>query len=175
MIGRTRAGFKPVVALGFQVAGAVYSPHRPALTAYPASRRAKLDAGFSLIMRIGIVIGETAEIGDDCISYITALPYGVSWDKGKRHPTSGAGRSMVGAGAKIPAPVYDRAGAKIGSKFSGCSCRAACNVVGIPARIVEGVEEGVGGQVSPASTPSPPMKMIPLSAILVPWEWASGS
>jgi len=89
----------------------------------------------------------------------------VSWDKGKRHPTLGAGVT-VGAGAKILGPFTVGAGAKIGS--NSVVVRAVppgATVVGIPARIVEGVEEGVAGQAFSAYAITT-NENDPLSAIL---------
>ena len=57
-------------------------------------RRVFIDHG------MGVVVGETAEIGDDCTLYHGVTLGGTSWRKGKRHPTLEAG-VIVGAGAKI--------------------------------------------------------------------------
>src|SRR6201993_2209468 len=71
-------------------------------------RRLFIDHG------MGVVIGETAEIGDDCTLYQGVTLGGTSWNKGKRHPTLGRG-VVVGAGAKILGPFLVGEGAKIGS------------------------------------------------------------
>jgi serine O-acetyltransferase len=93
---------------------------------------------------IGIVIGETAEIGDDCTLYHGVTLGGVSWNKGKRHPTLEAGVT-VGAGAKILGPFSVGAGAKIGSNSVVVKAvPAGATVVGIPARIVEGISGEAG-------------------------------
>ena len=63
---------------------------------------------------MGVVIGETAEIGDDCTLYHGVTLGGTSWNKGKRHPTLGKG-VVVGAGAKILGPITIGDGARIGS------------------------------------------------------------
>src|SRR5256885_12404937 len=63
---------------------------------------------------MGVVIGETAQIGDDVTLYHGVTLGGTSWNKGKRHPTLGAG-VVVGAGAKILGPIAVGKGAKIGS------------------------------------------------------------
>ena len=60
-------------------------------------RRVFIDHG------MGVVIGETAEIGDGCTLYHGVTLGGVSWDQGKRHPTLGK-NVVVGAGAKILGP-----------------------------------------------------------------------
>ena len=60
---------------------------------------------------MGVVIGETAEIGDDCTLYHGVTLGGTSWNKGKRHPTLGKG-VVVGAGAKILGPDHRSATAR---------------------------------------------------------------
>ena len=56
---------------------------------------------------MGVVIGETAVIGDDCTLYHGVTLGGTSWQKGKRHPTLG-NDVVVGAGAKVLGPDRDR-------------------------------------------------------------------
>lgn len=98
-------------------------------------RRVFIDHG------MGVVIGETAVIGDDCTLYHGVTLGGVSWNKGKRHPTLEAG-VVVGAGAKILGPFTVGAGAKIGSNSVVVrEVPAGATVVGIPARIVEGLND----------------------------------
>jgi serine O-acetyltransferase len=99
-------------------------------------RRVFIDHG------MGIVIGETAEIGDDCTLYHGVTLGGVSWNKGKRHPTLARGVT-VGAGAKILGPFTVGAGAKVGSNSVVVKeVPPGATVVGIPARIVEGLAQG---------------------------------
>ena len=94
-------------------------------------RRVFIDHG------MGVVIGETAEIGDDCTLYHGVTLGGVSWDQGKRHPTLGKG-VVVGAGAKILGPFIVGDGAKVGSNSVVVKpVPAGATVVGIPARVVE--------------------------------------
>jgi serine O-acetyltransferase len=86
---------------------------------------------------MGVVIGETAEIGDGCTLYHGVTLGGVSWNKGKRHPTLGR-NVVVGAGAKILGPFIVGEGAKVGSNSVVVKAvPAGATVVGIPARIVE--------------------------------------
>jgi serine O-acetyltransferase len=95
---------------------------------------------------MGIVIGETAEIGDDCTLYHGVTLGGVAWNQGKRHPTLAAGVT-VGAGAKILGPFTVGAGARIGSNSVVVKeVPPGATVVGIPARVVEGLELGPAGQ-----------------------------
>lgn len=101
---------------------------------HPAARigrRVFIDHG------MGVVIGETAVIGDDCTLYHGVTLGGTSWNKGKRHPTLGQG-VVVGAGAKILGPIMVGDGAKIGSNAVVVKdVPAGATMVGIPARILD--------------------------------------
>jgi serine O-acetyltransferase len=102
-------------------------------------RRVFIDHG------MGVVIGETAEIGDDCTLYHGVTLGGVKWDRVKRHPTLGR-KVVVGAGAKILGPILVGDGAKIGSNAVVVrDVPAGATAVGIPARIVSS-EEGLRRQ-----------------------------
>ncbi len=93
-------------------------------------RRVFIDHG------MGIVIGETAQIGDDCTLYHGVTLGGTSWSKGKRHPTLGRG-VVIGAGAKVLGPIEIGDGAKIGSNAVVVrDVPAGATAVGIPARMV---------------------------------------
>lgn len=85
---------------------------------------------------MGVVIGETAEIGDDVTLYQGVTLGGVSLDKGKRHPTIGNG-VIVGAGAAVLGPFAVGDGARIGSNAVVVKAvPPGISVVGIPARAV---------------------------------------
>jgi len=85
---------------------------------------------------MGIVIGETAEIGDDVTLYQGVTLGGTSWNKGKRHPTLENG-VVVGAGAKVLGPFTVGAGAKIGSNAVVTKAvPAGATAVGIPGRVI---------------------------------------
>lgn len=98
---------------------------------------AKLGRGILIDHGAGVVIGETAEVGDNCTIYQGVTLGGVGTQKGKRHPTIG-NNVMIGAGAKI-----------LGSFEVGDNCNIAANAVllkplaenttavGIPARPVK--------------------------------------
>ncbi|MDP9107750.1 MAG: serine O-acetyltransferase [Pseudomonadota bacterium] len=94
-------------------------------------RRVFIDHGF------GVVIGETAEIGDDCTIYQGVTLGGTSLNKGaKRHPTLGAG-VIIGAGAQVLGGFTVGAGAKVGSNAVVVKeVPAGATAVGNPARII---------------------------------------
>lgn len=84
----------------------------------------------------GVVIGETAEIGNDVTLYHGVTLGGVSWNAGKRHPTLCDG-VMVGAGAKILGPVTIGSQARIGANSVVIQdIPERVTVVGIPGRVV---------------------------------------
>jgi serine O-acetyltransferase len=97
---------------------------------------AKIGRRFFIDHGMGIVIGETAEIGDDVTLYQGVTLGGTSWKKGKRHPTLEDG-VVVGAGAKVLGPFTVGAGAKIGSNSVVTKeVPAGATVVGIPGRVI---------------------------------------
>lgn len=71
-------------------------------------RRLVIDHG------MGVVIGETAVIGDDCIIFHGVTLGGLKFDRVKRHPTVG-NKVLIGTGAKILGPIYVGDGARIGA------------------------------------------------------------
>ncbi|PQA36715.1 serine O-acetyltransferase [Amnimonas aquatica] len=75
---------------------------------------ARIGRRFFIDHGMGVVIGETAEIGDDVTLYHGVTLGGTSWDAGKRHPTLEDG-VVVGAGAKVLGPIIIGRGARIGS------------------------------------------------------------
>jgi serine O-acetyltransferase len=94
-------------------------------------RRLVIDHG------MGVVIGETAEIGDDCHLYHQVTLGGTSSSRGKRHPTLGNG-VIVGAGAKILGAITVGDNARVGANAVVLApVPADTTVVGIPARAVE--------------------------------------
>jgi len=85
---------------------------------------------------MGVVIGETAEIGDDCMMYHGVTLGGTSWDKEKRHPTLKDG-VVIGAGAKILGPITLGYNVRVGSNSVVVrSVDDNDTVVGIPGRVV---------------------------------------
>lgn len=91
-------------------------------------RRLFIDHG------MGVVIGETAEIGDDVLIYHGVTLGGLSGSPGKRHPTIGS-NVAIGAGAQVLGPILVGDGARIGANAVVTKdVPAHCTVVGIPAR-----------------------------------------
>ncbi len=85
---------------------------------------------------MGVVIGETAEIGNDCTLYHGVTLGGTSWQAGKRHPTLG-NNVVVGAGAKILGPIKINDNARIGSNAVVVKeVHKDTTVVGVPGREV---------------------------------------
>ncbi len=98
-------------------------------------RRVFIDHG------MGVVIGETAEVGDDCTLYHGVTLGGTSWNKGKRHPTLMSG-VIIGAGAKILGPITLGAGAKVGSNAVVVKdVPPGATAIGIPARILDAEQD----------------------------------
>jgi serine O-acetyltransferase len=98
-------------------------------------RRVFIDHG------MGVVVGETAEIGDDCTLYHGVTLGGTTWNKGKRHPTLGRG-VVIGAGAKVLGPIVVGDGARIGSNAVVVKdVPPAATAVGIPARVILGEQD----------------------------------
>jgi len=93
-------------------------------------RRVFIDHG------MGVVIGETAELGDDCTLYHGVTLGGTTWNKGKRHPTLRRG-VVIGAGAKVLGPIVIGEGAKIGSNAVVVKdVPPGATALGIPARVI---------------------------------------
>lgn len=92
-------------------------------------RRLFIDHG------MGIVIGETSEIDDDCSLYHGVTLGGTTWNKGKRHPTL-HNNVVVGAGAKILGPITVGANARIGSNAVVVKdVPPGATVVGVPGHV----------------------------------------
>ncbi|MBV6474819.1 MAG: serine O-acetyltransferase [Rhodocyclaceae bacterium] len=98
---------------------------------------ASIGRRFFIDHGMGVVIGETATIGDDCTLYHGVTLGGTSWNKGKRHPTLERG-VVIGAGAKVLGPITLGERAKVGSNAVVVrDVPPGATAVGIPARIVE--------------------------------------
>jgi serine O-acetyltransferase len=94
-------------------------------------RRLFIDHG------MGVVIGETTEIGDDCLIYKGVVLGGTTLEKKKRHPTLG-NRVIIGSNSTVLGAITIGDGARIGSgSVVVKSVPAGATVVGVPGRIVE--------------------------------------
>lgn len=107
---------------------------------------ARIGRRFFIDHGMGVVIGETAEVGDDVTLYHGVTLGGTSWNKGKRHPTVASG-VVVGAGAKILGPITVGEGARVGSNAVVTrDVPSGATVVGIPGRIVRKREADIDDQ-----------------------------
>lgn len=101
---------------------------------------AKIGRRFFIDHGMGVVIGETAEIGDDVTLYHGVTLGGTTWNKGKRHPTLEDG-VVIGAGAQVLGPIVVGKGARVGSNAVATKpVPAGATVVGIPGRIINKVK-----------------------------------
>lgn len=97
---------------------------------------ATLGTGIFIDHALGVVIGETAEVGNDVTIYQGVTLGGTSLERGKRHPTIGS-RVIIGAGAKVLGPVTIGEGSRIGANaVVVVSVPPDSVVVGIPGRII---------------------------------------
>lgn len=114
-------------------------------------RRLVIDHG------MGIVIGETAEIGDDCLLYQGVTLGGTGKDTGKRHPTLG-NNVMVGSGAKVLGPFKVGDNSRIASNAVVLKeIPPDSTAVGVPARVVRVAGEKVNytAEVDQVNVPDP--------------------
>ena len=103
---------------------------------------ATIGRGLVIDHGMGVVIGETAEIGDDVLLYHGVTLGGTGKDKGKRHPTLG-NNVVIGAGAKVLGPIYIGNNAKIGANSVVLKdVPEGATAVGIPAKNISKVNEG---------------------------------
>ncbi len=108
--------------------------HYTGIEIHPA---ATIGKRFFIDHGMGVVIGETTEIGDDCTLYQGVTLGGTGKDVGKRHPTLG-NYVMVGAGAKVLGPVLIGSNSKIASNAVVLhSVPENSTAVGIPAKVVK--------------------------------------
>lgn len=97
---------------------------------------AKIGKGLFIDHGMGVVIGETAEIGDNVVMYHGVTLGGTGKEKGKRHPTVG-NNVLIGTGAKVLGPIIIGDGAKIGANAVVLkNIPANSTAVGIPAKVV---------------------------------------
>ena len=143
-------------ARGFRVLGRFVAHLGRLLTGIEIHPGARIGKRLFIDHGMGIVIGETAVVGDDVTLYHGVTLGGTTWRKGKRHPTLGD-RVVVGAGAKVLGPVVVGADAKVGSNAVVLrDVPEAAVVVGIPARPVTPRDNRAGeGAFAAYGAPSP--------------------
>ena len=122
---------------GFKWLARILSNLARLLTGIEIHPGARLGRRFFIDHGMGVVIGETAVVGDDCTLYHGVTLGGTSWQKGQRHPTLGRD-VVVGAGAKVLGPIQVGDGARIGSNAVVLKpVPAGGTVVGVPGRVIE--------------------------------------
>lgn len=107
------------------------------LTAIEIHPAARIGSGFFIDHGMGVVIGETSEIGEDCLLYQGVTLGGTGKEKGKRHPTLG-NNVVVGAGAKILGAITIGDNAKIGANAVVLNSVPEYSiVVGVPGKVIK--------------------------------------
>lgn len=102
---------------------------------------AKIGKGLVIDHGMGVVIGETVEIGDNVLLYHGVTLGGTGKDKGKRHPTLGD-NVIIGAGAKVLGPIYIGSNSKIGANSVVLKdVPEGATAVGIPAKNIMNIKE----------------------------------
>lgn len=121
---------------GYKLPARMLSQATRQMTGIEIHPGAKIGRGFVIDHGMGVVIGETTEIGDNCTIYQGVTLGGTGKDQGKRHPTLG-NNVMVGAGAKVLGPLEIGDNSKIASNAVVLSAIPAdSTAVGIPAKVV---------------------------------------
>ncbi|WP_417318172.1 serine O-acetyltransferase [Emcibacter sp.] len=122
---------------GFHTLGRILSHIGRVFTGIEIHPGAKIGKGVFIDHGMGVVIGETAEVGDNCTLYQGVTLGGTSLEKGKRHPTLEEG-VIVGAGAKVLGPIILGRGSRVGSNAVVVKpVPENTSVVGIPAKVVQ--------------------------------------
>ena len=128
---------RPVYLAGFPTLARIISQFSRFITGIEIHPGATIGRHFFIDHGMGVVIGETAVIGDDVTLYHGVTLGGTSWNKGKRHPTLENG-VVIGAGAKVLGPITISAGAKVGSNAVVTKpVPEGATAVGNPARIID--------------------------------------
>ena len=121
---------------------------------------AKIGKRFFIDHGMGVVIGETAEVGDDVLIYMGTVLGGTSLDKVKRHPTIGD-NVVIGAGSIILGPITVGRGAKIGAgSVVVRPVPAGATVVGVPGRIAEPQSPAMATDLNYADLPDPMLRVV---------------
>ncbi len=146
IVRRTYTGYKALCA--YRYAHKLWLKGMKSLALYIAFKAKKktgidihpaatIGSGIFIDHGVGLVIGETTEIGDNCVLYQGVTLGGTGKDTGKRHPTLDEG-VMVSAGAKVLGPVHIGAHSKIGAGSVVLKdVPPYSTVVGVPGRVVK--------------------------------------
>ena len=109
-----------------------------------------IGKGFFIDHGVGVVIGETAEIGDNCVLFHNVTLGGTGKHRGKRHPTIG-NNVLIGTGATLLGPIKVGNNVKIGAETFVImhDIPDDCTVVGIPGKIVRQNGKAVSRELQP--------------------------
>ena len=136
--------------------------HKTGIEIHPG---AKIGSCLFIDHGMGIVFGETAEIGDNCTIYHGVTLGGTGKDTGKRHPTLG-NNVLIGAGTKVLGPVYIGDNARIGAGSVVLkNLPANCTAVGVPAEVVR-----INNKASRTCRTSWPSVSSTSTAVSVSWK-----
>lgn len=134
---------------GARVAARVFAELTRILTGVEIHPGAVLGSGLFIDHATGVVIGETAEVGDDVTIFHGVTLGGTGVDTGKRHPTIGD-RVIVGAGAKILGPIKIGDDSRIGANAVVVKeVPSSSVVVGVPGQIISRARPGTGDDSMP--------------------------
>lgn len=165
------SGFKAVRAYRranwFQLHGMKFiaraiSQHSRRKTGIEIHPGAKIGRGLFIDHGMGVVIGETTEIGDNCTLYQNVTLGGTGKDQGKRHPTIG-NNVLIGCGAKVLGPFKVGDNSRIASNSVVLSeVPNDATAVGVPARLVRiaGQKVDFAGDVDQVSVTDPVQKTL---------------
>ncbi|OKL49344.1 serine O-acetyltransferase [Boudabousia marimammalium] len=129
--------FSPFAYMGARLLARMVSHVTRTITLVDIHPAAELGRRLFIDHATGVVIGETAVVGEDCVIFHGVTLGGVSMSKGKRHPTVG-NRVLIGAGAKVLGPIRIGDDAKVGANAVVVKeVPEGAAVVGVPARIVK--------------------------------------
>jgi len=121
---------------------------------------AKIGRRFFIDHGMGVVIGETAEVGDDVLMYMGTVLGGTSLEKKKRHPTIEDG-VVIGAGSILLGPIIVGSGAKVGAgSVVVRSVPQGATVVGVPGRIAEPECPSTNTDLDYGNLPDPMLRVV---------------
>jgi serine O-acetyltransferase len=145
---------------GFSLLSRALSQFTRFLTGVEIHPAAKIGRRFFIDHGTGVVIGETAELGDDCLLYQGVTLGGTGNESGKRHPTLGS-RVVVGSGAKVLGNIKIGDDVRIGANSVVLTdVPSNSTVVGIPGRVVRRKASDVNSVLAHQNLPDPMMEAV---------------